>query len=129
MGKSNLCLFSLHDERIISRFGDRRYFIRCDGDESREAVVAELAAALGITMSANAENEVLHELSASETVLVLDNFETPWGRDILHCEALLQNLATVPGLSLAVTIRGNMFPPLGWEQPMHIEPVSDATGR
>ena len=49
IGKSTICLAALHDGQVRERFGDRRWFIRCDGATSAGALLSGLAAELGVT--------------------------------------------------------------------------------
>ena len=43
IGKSAICLAALYDHRVMKRFGNRRWFIRCDGAASAEALLSALA--------------------------------------------------------------------------------------
>jgi hypothetical protein len=47
IGKSAVCLAALHDARVRDRFGPRRWFVRCDGAGSADAVLARIAAEAG----------------------------------------------------------------------------------
>jgi hypothetical protein len=48
IGKSTVCITALHDARVVARFGERRYFVRCNSAKTGEAVFADVGAALGI---------------------------------------------------------------------------------
>jgi hypothetical protein len=48
IGKSTITLVALHDKKVAVRFGQRRFFIRCDGVKTREALCAEIGRVLGI---------------------------------------------------------------------------------
>jgi hypothetical protein len=48
IGKSAVCLAALHEGRVRDRFGPRRWFVRCDGAGSAEALLAGMAAELGV---------------------------------------------------------------------------------
>jgi tetratricopeptide (TPR) repeat protein len=113
IGKSALCLAALHDKRVRERFADRRLFVRCDGATSSEALLSGLAADLGIT-GENQPGSLLRQISdalaADLAVVVLDNFETPWGADPLPVEELLRTLAAIPHLALALSSRGTARP-------------------
>ncbi len=114
IGKSALCLAALHDERVADRYGDRRLFVRCDGATSSESLLSALAADLGITSEhqpGSLRRQVSDALGAGLTVVVLDNFETPWwGADPLPVEDLVRTLAAIPQLALALSSRGTARP-------------------
>jgi hypothetical protein len=48
VGKSTVCLAALHEPRVAQHYGERRWFVRCNAAESGEAVLAEVAATLGL---------------------------------------------------------------------------------
>ena len=113
IGKSTICLAALHDPQVRARYTDRRWFVRCDGAASAEALLSGVAAELGVTGDGSpggVTEAVCAALGAGLGVLVLDNFETPWTADPLPVEELLRILAAIRQAGLAVSSRGTGRP-------------------
>ncbi|HEV7240791.1 MAG TPA: tetratricopeptide repeat protein [Thermoanaerobaculia bacterium] len=111
MGKTTIALTALHDARVAERFRERRWFVRCDGVNTRTELAAAIARTLGLAVTPNVEPDVLAVLTARPAALVLDNGETPLDADGAQVEELLSVLATINSLALAITIRGHRRPP------------------
>jgi tetratricopeptide (TPR) repeat protein/predicted Ser/Thr protein kinase len=124
VGKTTIALAALHDGRVLERFGNRRYFVRCEGTTSRDALVGEIGRALPLEPGADLEARLFREIEREPTLLVLDNVETPWEEEQLQTEDLLAQLASVPDLALVATIRGEQRP-LGpsWGEAVHVGPL------
>ncbi len=124
IGKSTVSLNALHDARVAARFGDRRYFVRCDGSKDRDAVVAEIAREMGVEVGPQLEARVFTELARAPAVLVLDNAETPWEADTEGAEALFEVLGAVEGMVLVASIRGGQRP-FGphWREAIRLQPL------
>jgi tetratricopeptide (TPR) repeat protein len=137
IGKSTICLAALHDDHVIERFGDRRWFVRCDGATSAGALLSGLAAELGGTRDGQpggAPDAVLDRVCAALeedlAVLVLDNFETPWTADPLPVEELLRTIAGVPQAAVALSSRGTGRPAgLRWRDFAMLSPLPLAEAR
>jgi hypothetical protein len=127
IGKTTVCLAALHDQRVWDRFGPRRWFVRCDGAGSADAVLAGIAAAAGVSVEGAAgrlADRVGAVLGAGPGVVVLDNFETPWTADPLPVEALLRTVAAIPGVGVAVSARGTARPAgLRWRDFAMLSPL------
>jgi tetratricopeptide (TPR) repeat protein len=133
IGKSAVCLAALHDYQVRERFGDRRWFVRCDGATSTEALLSGLSADLGVTVEGapgRLLSRITDVLAAGPGVVVLDNFETPWTADPLAVEELLRVLGAVPGVGLAVSARGTARPAgLRWRDFAMLSPLPLADAR
>jgi len=113
IGKSAVCLAALHNKEVRRRFGNRRWFVRCDGAGSAEALLSGVAAELGVTGEGppgTLLDRLRSVLEAEPAVIVLDNFETPWTADPLRVEELLRALGAVEHVGLAVSARGTARP-------------------
>lgn len=130
IGKTNLALAAAHRDTVVSHYGARRTFLRCDGLRSRADLAAALANALAIPLCKDKESAVLGELSRAPALLVLDNAETPWEADTLGVEELFGRMASVAGLALVVTIQGNQRPAgVAWRDPIRLKPLSPNAAR
>ncbi|KLO15015.1 hypothetical protein SCHPADRAFT_282676 [Schizopora paradoxa] len=121
IGKTTLSLFALHDGLVGKRFGTQRYFVRCDAVNSADGLWSAIAISMGIS-GGNLQNRISSVLNDSThpSLLVLDNFETPWEPAISResVEDVLKHLAAIEKLSLILTLRGSERP-LGpkWTRP------------
>ena len=120
LGKSTISLKTLYRPAIVRRYGDRRFFVRCDGIRSRIGLVGELIGQLGLPRNPKATDEenaasVLEELSCEPTALVLDNVEVMWNSDDRTAvEEFFGLLASrerqEQGLAFGIAIRGHETP-------------------
>src|SRR5262249_4026726 len=110
IGKTTITVAALYEQRVAARYGAHRYFVRCDGAKSQEALAGAIAAALRLEPGPQFEATLLQRLSESPALLVLDNLETPWEADQLKVEDFLGRLTARPNLALVVSIRGGERP-------------------
>jgi tetratricopeptide (TPR) repeat protein len=101
----------LHDAEVRKRFGDRRWFVRLDAANDERALWTTILAALGdATPGADPAAQVLTEIECDESLLVLDNLETPWNADEVAVEEALVRLADAEGVRVVTSIRGAAWP-------------------
>ncbi len=130
MGKSTVTLAALHDEAVVKHFGRRRFFVRCDGAESRCALASTIARDSGVAPTADIENAVLSFLDEAPAVLVLDNLESPWEKDTLRVEEFLGLLASCRKLALVVSLRGEQRPGgVPWHEGTRLQPLNAPAAR
>ncbi|HEX8347887.1 MAG TPA: TIR domain-containing protein [Actinoplanes sp.] len=131
VGKSAVCIKALHHRKLSTRFGNRRYFLRCNGALSADAVVTMVASALGLrTGTADPLPQVRALLAMAPAVLVLDNADTPWEADPGGTVRLLRTLVNVPKLALVASFRGRQIPDdVPWRAPIEVEPLDRDAGR
>jgi len=121
-GKTTLANAVLNHGRVVKHFGDARYFVACETASTSGALLIELARALGILEGSDTSwSHVLALLNAKESILCLDNFESPWDQanDIkTSVEELLLRIAEIHCVTLLITMRGTERPArVNWTQP------------
>ena len=110
IGKTTVALKALHDRRVATRFGARRWLVRCDGVKNRAELAAAIAAQLGLPITPTVEQAVVGVLAEGRGALVIDNAETPLDSDPRAIEDLLAVFAAIEPLALIVAIRGHRRP-------------------
>jgi tetratricopeptide (TPR) repeat protein len=127
IGKTTVCLAALHDPWVAERFGERRWFVRCDGATDAAGLVNGIAAELGAVGEGAAGtllSRVTTALAESPAAVALDNLETPWQDDTLAVEEALKVLAAVPDVVLVVTVRGAARPGgVRWRHTAQVLPL------
>jgi len=115
MGKTSVSLAILHDRRIRTHYGSRRFFLSCEAHADGDSVVVALARLFDLQASRDLLTIVVGYLTDNgPTILVLDNIETVWSAQnstaAAATERLLATLAQIPALSLIITCRGIVLP-------------------
>jgi tetratricopeptide (TPR) repeat protein len=130
MGKSTVTLAALHDAGVVQRYGQRRFFVRCESAQSRHELVVAIAGALGVQPTSDIEPLVLTLLDGEPTLLVLDNLETPWEADTLGVEDFLCLLSACRNVALVVSIRGEERPSgVAWHDGIRLFPLQPSAAR
>ncbi len=131
IGKSTLGLAMLQHDSVAARFGERRYYLRCDPHTSTAAMIAAMGVEwFGLRASPEIEGQVVHRLREAPAAVLVDNFETPHRADPVASEAWLRRLAGVPGLRLIVGVQGHERPGgVDWAGPVEPKPLSSDAAR
>ncbi|KDQ20246.1 hypothetical protein BOTBODRAFT_184202 [Botryobasidium botryosum FD-172 SS1] len=111
IGKTSVALRAIHDPRVVRLYGSRRFFIPCASVTTYEGLITTIAASIGLPRVINLSSATLMDFlteGGGPTVLVLDNFETPWEQmdARVKVEELLCHLCGLPTLTLVLTMRG-----------------------
>ncbi|KAJ7209404.1 hypothetical protein C8J57DRAFT_976790, partial [Mycena rebaudengoi] len=134
MGKPSLATAAIHNPQVAAKYS-HRYFIPCHSSSTCSALAATIADYIGLEKGPNLPKRVAHCFAhASASILVLDNFETPWEPSTSRAEVeeFLSLLTDVPQLSLVITLRGAERPrKVKWNRPFlaPLEPLSYVAAR
>ena len=138
MGKTSLALAAVESPAIQSTYASRCYWIPCIEASSSSLLLQVLSIHLRImrpTASNDILNDILSELNRSKepTLLLLDNFETPWfpAQGTTKAVAdILFRLNELNHVAILVTMRGSGAPcnRIQWHT-MHLRPVSKEAAR
>lgn len=114
-----MSLVILHHPTIVALFQSDRWFIQCEGSTTPQGLVSAIANRLELSGDRLFER-VIFSFEARRTILVLDNFETPWETvsTRIAIETLLSRLTAIKTLTLLVTMRGSERPAgIAWTRP------------
>ncbi|KAI0297525.1 hypothetical protein B0F90DRAFT_1952931, partial [Multifurca ochricompacta] len=122
-GKTTLGNAVLTHPQVQKHFGDARYFVACESVFSSGALLVELAKTLGVLGGASdaSWSHIHATLNSKDSIICLDNFESPWDQTSdtrYSVEKLLSRITGLHHVTLLVTMRGTMRPAqTHWTQP------------
>jgi Cdc6-like AAA superfamily ATPase len=104
MGKTTLAIAAIQSAQAESKYS-QRYFVSCQSTPTCLELVSMIADHLGVEKQSNLPSRLVHYFTHSTpSLLVLDNFETPWEpiSSRSEVEELLSLLSDIPQLALVV---------------------------
>ncbi|KZV76208.1 TPR-like protein [Peniophora sp. CONT] len=133
IGKTSTALAVLHHPQIKAKYDDRRFFVSCHRVSSADGTVLELLTFFG---TLEYESSQWTTLSQDELVWYLRHLQSngilcldDWNSDVTTNanKDLLSELASLPNITLLVTMRGTEYPKhVAWTNPL-LPPLSPLT--
>ncbi|KAJ7041209.1 hypothetical protein C8F04DRAFT_1391314 [Mycena alexandri] len=129
IGKTTLAMAALHNPVVIEKY-NQRHFIPCESASSSADLASIMGSILGLELSKQLTRVIVRHFAESEpTLILLDNFETPWEplESRAGVEEFISLLADIPTLALLITMRGAERPgKVKWSRPFLpvLEPLS-----
>lgn len=110
IGKSTLARHVVTSAAVVERFRERRWWVELQAATSAASLRTAILLAVSLDPAVHKFPKALELLGRSPALLVLDNLETPWERDMDAVQDCLRQLAAVPDIALLVSLRGNVAP-------------------
>jgi DNA replication protein DnaC len=109
MGKTTLAIAAVQNAQVESKYS-QRYFVSCQSTPTCVELASMIGDHLGLEKRSNLSKAVIDYFThAAPSLLVLDNFETPWESSSSHSEIeeFLSLLTDISQLALVVGIMLN----------------------
>lgn len=108
IGKTSLALAVAHHPDVAAKYSSNNiHFVTCQSTPSCAELVSTIASHIGLPQSPHLSRKIVqHFVSAPPSLLVLDNFETPWepSGSRPEVEEFLSRLADIPHLAILVRL-------------------------
>ncbi|KAJ7290325.1 P-loop containing nucleoside triphosphate hydrolase protein [Mycena rebaudengoi] len=130
MGKTSLAIAALHDPRIQDKYANR-HFVPCHSAPTFQDLASSIASCIRLEMGPQLAKRIVQYFTyQSQSLLVLDNFETPWESPTSRpeVEEFLSLLSDVPHVAIMITLRGAERPSkVKWTRPFlgPLKPLSN----
>jgi GTPase SAR1 family protein len=109
MGKTTLAIAAVQNSQVESKYS-QRYFVSCQSTPTCVELASMIADHLGLEKQSNLSSTIVQYFTHSpQSLLVLDNFETPWepSSSRSEVEEFLSLLTDIPQLALVVGMMPN----------------------
>ncbi|KAF5347170.1 hypothetical protein D9758_011036 [Tetrapyrgos nigripes] len=114
IGKTSVALHIMEDPLIKEKFGERCYFIPCEMLPDAKILIQGLVLTIGLQVTQGKDSLKLlldYLRGGQQFLLVLDNFETPWGsKGQTEVKNLIEMSCRCNAVSVIVTMRGTEGP-------------------
>lgn len=128
MGKTAAALHILHHRDIIGLYHGHRYYVACEAVNAAYILATSILQVLNVKQNAIGDSMSIlkqHLALFPPMLLVLDNFEIPWGHNQTAAEEVLGIIAAVKHVSLVITMDATVHPSgIWWTQALCLSPLS-----
>ncbi len=115
MGKTELTKAAALDDEVAERFGVHRYFVALATAKTVKEMQDAIVRAVGCEPRSDFHT-ALAKLRPVDVLIVLDNLETPWEAEPQAAEATLDELASLPKISIIASFRGSDIEGPDWKR-------------